>query len=344
MRHFGLRILYLVHILFCVLCISGSVAFASGARFISPSDKQSRLTANFEESFARTAELRKLAPLSREQTDWLNEIVKGEELGFLGYHGDSLDYYIYQDIIRYVMEDIVGISIRSDFHFFAVPLDPAHTIQTKMQLVQALEDPVGASLPLSESTFTLTFTLWDNLDRLGVNTLEHFIHNKSVKPLGYPRRLKWLFQRLGLPHSSIERLFVQARAFFPSSTGVILQVFDTSPSPYELAKKIAYPAYSSGLLAANKTVDEYFLDDSLLTSYPPEVRLLLSPQDTLNPHNALKTVRYTLETSKESIKKYRQNLRQRIQELPYNRSLRDSYMQELQTYWQRHPSLKETHR
>lgn len=309
-------------------------AFTQSSVFTPPSAKQQYLQSDFEESFTRTLELRKITPLSSKQKSLLSNIVDNEVVGFVGYHGDSLDYYIYQDIIRYVMEEIVGVSLRPDFHFLAVPLDPLQSIQTKSQLLQVYEDRKhNISIPLSESTFPLNFTLWDNLDRLGLNTLEHYNNNESVKPLGYARRLKWLFQRLGVQENEIAKLFALAKDQLSSSKGVILQIFDTSFKPYEFTKKTAFPAYPNGFMAANKTVDEYFMDDSFVPPYPHEIRLLLNNRETLNPDSPLKIIRHTPEISTETLKKYQINLRNKIKILTYSQSKKNSYLQELKAIW-----------
>ena len=189
-------------------------------------------------------------------------------MGFVGYHGDSLDYYIYQDIIRYVMEEIVGISVRPDFHFLAVPLDPMQSIQTKGHVLRVFEERNNNPSPPLAIQFPLNFTLWDNLNRFGINTLEHYNNDESVKPLGYARRLKWLFQRLGMQDNEIAKLFALAKEQLSASKGVIIQIFDTSFKPYEFTKNIAFPAYPNGYMAVNKTVDEYFMDDSLFPLIP----------------------------------------------------------------------------
>lgn len=325
-------------------CPGETEAFTQGSVFTSPSAKQRYLQSDFEESFIRTQELRKIAPLSKNQKSAFNKIIENEVQGFIGYHGDSLDFYIYQDIIRYIMEEIVGVSVRADFHFLAVPLDPAQSIQTKSQFMFLFADRnSNSTLKLSESTFSLNFTLWDNLDRLGLNTLEKYNNNESVKPLGYARRLKWLFQRLGIAEAEIGKLFAYAKEQLSSSKGVILQIFDTSVKPYEFAKRIAYPAYPNGFMAANKTIDEFLLDEGYVPPYPHEIRLLLNNRETLNPNNSLRINRYTPELSKETLKKYQTNLRNTVKNLMYKPSKKDSYFQELRACWLYVETIRQSH-
>jgi hypothetical protein len=300
--------------------------------FISPSLKQ-QTQLNFEESFQRTQTLLKLGDLTPESTSYLNKIVENEVQGFLGYHGDSIDYLIYQDIIRFIIEEIVGIPVRADFHFLAPPLDPMIKIQTKAQLAPIFDAKKNKALTLQEVTFPLNFTLWDNLDRLGLNTLEHYIKNESVKSLGYQRRLKAFFERLGMKEKDIAPLFETAKQALKSTKGVILQVFDTSKSPYDFAKKIAYPSYPNGFIAVNKTVDEYFMDDFALPPYPHEIRLLLNTQETLNPTNSLRIMRYTPEISSATLTNYQKTLQKKIKTLSYNKAKKNSYQKELKTVW-----------
>ncbi len=296
--------------------------------FIAPSlnlEKQS----TFNESFQRTQELGKVSDLTAERMNDFHKIAAKEQEGFLGYYGDSIDFLIYQDIIRFVIEEIVEIPVRADFQFLAPPLDPMLKIQTKEDLVRAFDN----AMTLQEGTFPLNFTLWDNLDRLGLNTIRQFVKNEPVKPLGYERRLKWLFERLGIQNKEIAPLFQLARQRLASPTGVILQFFDTTGDSYAVAKNIAYPAYPNGFIAANKTVDEYFMDDDFTPPYPHEIRLILNNSETLNPSSKLKIVRYTPDITPSQLSSYQKALRKQVKKLSSNKTKRKSYQKELQSKW-----------
>ncbi|MGZ3732816.1 MAG: hypothetical protein ACXU9U_03660, partial [Parachlamydiaceae bacterium] len=63
--------------------------------FIPPSDKQ--LNVFTLKKIQKALEVRKVEKFD---ISLFSSITKKEKEGFLGYHGDSLDFYIYQDIIR----------------------------------------------------------------------------------------------------------------------------------------------------------------------------------------------------------------------------------------------------
>ncbi|MGZ3633300.1 MAG: hypothetical protein ACXWM7_03115, partial [Parachlamydiaceae bacterium] len=166
--------------------------------------------------------------------------------------------------------------------------------------------------------------------RLGLNSLEHYLKNESVKPLGYQKRLRWFFKQLGISHSQIDKLFALAHKHLSSSHGVILQIFDTSTPLYAFSQELAYPAYPNGFIAANKTVDEYYIDD---LPFPHEIRLLLNNHQTLNPNNPLKIVRHTPDLRKLQRKQYETAMRTAIQKLPYQKNDATKYLNALKQQW-----------
>lgn len=307
-----------------ILCQQGLLEGA----FTSPSQKQIGLVpfSDVEQSF----KIRKIFHLGMDQFDAITDT---ERTGFLGYHGDSIEFMIYQDIIRSVFEIILEVPIRKDFHFLAVPLDPAVEIQTKAKLVQVFTEHENPSLPLSESTFPLNFSIWDNYNRLGLNSIELYLKNESLKTLGYQKRLKWLFKRLGINEQEINAIFTDALQKLNSPNGVLLQIFDDSEDPYAFAKKIAYPAYPNGYISENQTVDEIFLDESYIPPYPHEVRLMLNTHETLNPKNPLKIVRHIPNISSSVLEDYEKELKNNIKKLSFKKKEVNSYRAAVQKSW-----------
>ncbi len=262
--------------------------------------------------------------------DFIHRISNNEEVGFIGCHGNSLDYMIFQDIIRMVMEEIVNLPIRNDFQFLGVPLDPTHEIQNKEKLISVLTEYKHPGRILNKSTFPLNFSIWDNYNRVGMNTLEYFAKNESVNPLGYQKRLQWLFLTLGIQLREIDSLFREAKRHLNSRTGMILQVFDISQETYAFSKMIAYPSYPEGYISNNVTVDEFFLNDQFITPYPHEVRLLLNSHETLNPNSPLKIVRYV---DNPNLLKFQAMLREKIKCLHFNKIRANDYREQLKKVW-----------
>jgi hypothetical protein len=295
--------------------------------FTPPTEKQIALFSVGE--MEKSLSLRKVVIPNKRVID---QISAAERAGILGYHGDSIDFMIYQDIIKNVLEIIVlEKPIRKDFHFLAVPLDPVLKIQTKAQLANVFMHDAYPERALYETTFPLNFTIWDNASRLGLNTIEHFVKNEPVKPLGYKKRLVWLFAKLGIDEDEIESLFKAGHKHLNSTTGVILQIFDNKD--YAIAKKIAYPSYPNGFISENATVDEFFMNDHYVPPFPHEVRLLLNNHETLNPNNPLKIVRHTPGISSLDMQAYENSQKTRIKNFVFNKLSRNRYIAELQSDW-----------
>lgn len=312
------------------ICFSNFSSDVQAAQFISPSKKQLDVSPLTE--LKKAFGIRKI---HLQNNNILEEITKAEKTGFIGYYGDSLDFMVYQDIIRHILEIIVEVPVKDDFHFLAVPGDPTQKIQSKEELALVFKEHTNPSIILYESTFPLNFSIWDNSNRLGLSTVEHFAKNEHVKPLGYKKRLKWLFNKLEIDEKNIDILFEAAhKKFNPGhSTGIILQIFDESESPYAFSKKVAYPAYPNGFIAENRTIDEYLLDEAFVPPYPHEIRLLLNNKDSLNPNNPLKIIRYVPNMSAEAFNSYNSTLKSKIKKLTYSKSAKKDYQELLLKAW-----------
>lgn len=158
--------------------------------------------------------------------------------------------------------------------------------------------------------------------------------NEPVKPLGYKRRLKWLFERLDIKELEIEPLFNAALKHLNGGFGVILQIYDDSSSPYSFSKEVAYPSYPNGFISANRTVDEYFLDDGFIPPYPHEMRIMLTTHQTLNPNSPLKIVRHIPRFSSTKQKAYVKALTTEIKKLSFSKEKKKSYQKELLAAWE----------
>lgn len=311
-----------------ILFLMAGIVTHLEAAFISPTKKQLEIFPS--EDIKKAHELRKM-PAIKQST--ITSIAVAEKQGFLGYHGDNLDFLIYQDIIRHVLELIVEIPIRKDFHFMAPPLDPALKIQSKGKLTEVFLNAKNPTLTLQESTFPLNFSIWDNANRVGFNTLENYAKNESTTSLSYKKRLKWFFENLCIEDNEIDDLFELSHTHLKSASGVILQFFDTSSTPYDFAKEIAYPAFPTGFISDNVTVDEYFMDENFTPPFPYEIRLLLTNHQTLNPKSPFKIIRYHPDISSSRLKKYESALKEKIRTLSYNVIARNKYQSELQNCW-----------
>lgn len=308
----------------CLICFAPVLGNAS---FSSPSEKQLALT-----PITKMNNLLSIRKFTIPDTPFIQEIIQKEEPGFIGYHGNSLEFMIYQDIIRLIIELIVEIPIRDDFHFLSVPMDPLLNIQTKETLAEVFKWSGHPEIILYDTTFPLNFTIYDNADRLGLNTLENFIKNQSVKPLGYKKRLVWFFNHLGIDEKEIEHLFTAAYSELSSKNGIILQI--SEDADYSTSKKIAYPAYPNGFISANVTIDEYLTNEEFVPPYPHEIRLLLTNNETLNPKSPLKITRYFPEEIQSKLSSYEELMKRKINRLKFNKNRRVVYHNDLLSAWE----------
>lgn len=70
------------------------------------------------------------------------KIIENEKApGFLGYHGSSQKFRIYQDILRAVFEEILKLPLPQDFHFFRLPGAPEYDLVEGSQTYFDMIDP-----------------------------------------------------------------------------------------------------------------------------------------------------------------------------------------------------------
>lgn len=270
-----------------------------------------------------------------EYRELFDKAIAEEKIGFLGYHGNDLDFLIYQDIIRITIEEVVGIPIRKDFHFLAAPLSTQRTLQSLEQLSSSFVKGVYHSQIVTKNTFPLNFSIYSNHNCLGLNSLVNFSKNESTDSASHHKELKLWFELLGIDSQLISTLYTIAYQHLDNKTGVLLQLFDTSPSPYLFADKLSYSSYPNGFIAKNCLISEYFLDNTPC-EFPQELRLLLNIQGVLNPTSPITIKRYTkIQPSKQ--KAWEKDLRTLIQSAAFDSSKRNELRETLLQAWNHQP-------
>lgn len=248
-----------------------------------------------------------------EYRDLFDKQIDKENLGFMGYHGDSLDFLVFQDTLRFVMEEIVGIPIRKDFHYVGVP-------STKTPLPLSLDDLVPYFVKdgwkeseIAKRTFPLNFTLYANSNQSGLNSLVNFTRNEGIPRVKLIKQLKEFFEELGMDPKAVEGIYEIAKSHLTSDAGVLLQFFDTSPSPYSFLNSIGYASYPTGFIFENRLTSEYFMEQEE-ASFPYELRILLTSQGIMNPKSPIVIKRITkiqpnkLKAWEEALKVYLRSL------------------------------------
>ncbi len=254
---------------------------------------------------------------------FFDRITVREEIGFIGYHGSTQEYRVFQDIIRLILEEIVGLpSIRSDFHFFRIPGAPAYTY----------ENLAAWGFPSYDSSrfLCMNFAIYGNHRNHFSSSYYYFFVNGSSKRVSYEKELQWLMSHLEIPLQEISPLFEIGRRHLGEEEGVLYQVFDMSHydrknNYYALADSQClcydtYETFSTAVLGKNASF------------FPNQIRMLMNTKYTLNPHSFLVINRYD-KISEEKEKAYMEEMRQRIHALSYSPEKAWAYKTDLLETW-----------
>jgi hypothetical protein len=247
-----------------------------------------------------------------------------EEPGFLGYHGSTQEYRIYQDIIRLIIEEHIKIPIREDFHFFRIPGDP----QFHHQNLQEYGDYQWNYSPTH--FLCMNYALYGNFQSPASCSYYYFAENSSLTHINYERKLEWLFNKLGIDSSMIYEAFTIGRLYLEAEKGILIQVFDMSHfNPWRKHYDLS-DGQCGGF--ASSPISE-IVAGTHPTSFPWQIRMLMSNRHTLNPYSPLIIKRYDALDPKV-IQEYEQELREFIAKLIPEEEKMEQYKKELLEVWE----------
>lgn len=316
----GLLVLFV-----CLISILNSTAI-HGTEFISPSQQHIA-----EVSLDQIKYNLKGKGVGLDHRELFDKAIAVEYIGFLGYHGDSLEFLVYQDVIRIIVEEILEIPVRKDFHFLSTPLRTNDSIQSLEELSKLFVNDVYYSPLLIKSTFPLNFTIYSNHNRLGFNTVLNFSKNAGDRTDLQRKELQYMFGELGIDLALLNLIYDLSHQYLDSKTGVLLQVFDNSTVPYEFGNRIGYASYPNGFIADNSLIGEYFFEGHFANS-PQELRLVLDVRGALNPSSPITMKRYT-KIQPGKLKAWEQKLRELIRSSSFDPVKRDEVRQDLLHKW-----------
>lgn len=264
--------------------------------------------------------------------DLFDKVITKECEGFIGYHGDSLEYRIYQDVIKIILEEVVGIDIPQNFHFLDIPCFRDQNILELEEVPRFFLPEKNLSTTIEKKLFPANIALYANYNRIGFSSVSNFTSNTStIKPECLIQDLKDFFGRLGINPSIVDEAFFIGKSLLKDDRGILLQIFDQSKVPYSFANRICYPSFPNGYPFANRTISEYFYEEDA-TEYPNELKLILTDHYTLNPQAPLIIQRYDKMQS-STVKNYEATLRELIQKLDYEPEKVEEYHQKLMNAW-----------
>lgn len=245
-----------------------------------------------------------------------------EEVGFIGYHGSTQEFRIFQDLIRLILEEIVGMPIREDFHFFRIPGDPLFSFNNLNEWGSKLYDP--------SRFLCMNYAIYGNHHTMGSSSYYYFTINGSASTINYEQKIKALFDRLEINSDAIQTLFTIGRKYIGHEYGVIYQVFDMSH--YDPRKAYYSLADEHCISYATKQIFSDVVAGIFSSFFPNQIRMLLSNTSTLNPYSSLVVRRFD-KLSPEATEAYLTELRQAVRSLGYSQEKVEAYRNELLSLW-----------
>lgn len=250
-----------------------------------------------------------------------------EKLGFSGYYVWGMSYRIYQDIIRLLIEEIVQIPVKEDFHFFAFPGDPKYNLEPIPEVFK------HSILP--NDYLRLSYSIYGSLYWYGEHCPYRLFYGTfDVQECYFTRILTQKFTDLGMDSSEIGALFEIGNETFQGDSGVILQIFDLSHEygkrTYELADQYfnTQPHDFSNYVSQKLGVANTYK----WMNYTAYHTMFLSNKGTLNPFSALSINRCDA-YPKEVTKQYLERLREKVRTLDYSQEKAEAYRNLLLDLW-----------
>jgi len=262
-----------------------------------------------------------------------DKIILSECEGLMGYHGDSREYRIYQDLIKIVIEEVVGISVPKDFHFLAIPALKEEKLGSLQDIPTFFSPERNLGYRVSEQLFPINMALYGNYNSLGFNSVKNFTLNFSSKGSEkFICDLKSWFCQLGLNDTLVDEAYAIGASLLPDDRGILLQLFDVSSVSYEFADRLSYPAYPNGYPYANKNMASYHYEP--VAVFPPEIALIMTSRELLSPFSPLVIKRYD-KLQPSVVKKYETALRDGIRIAERDDEKVKPYRQKLLDMWDR---------
>lgn len=275
--------------------------------------------------------------LNPEYRTFFEQILPHEEKGFFGYHSSVQGFRIFQDIIKFTLEELCDLEIKKDFHFLRVPGSPLLICESSKEFNQKNPDIWDDAPDQREQLFSLNYALYGNYTYFGCCTTCYFMNNHSNATIDYQKKLYRFFDQLGLPIESLNSLFEIGKSLMVKENAVLFQLFDFShhnayKNPYSFVDRYCYPASLGGPYRPleGKLSDLYLSQTA--NYFLAELRLVINTKDVLNPYGCLTIKRYDRNDS-ATIERYESALREAIRALPYDPMKVKVYKETLLNMW-----------
>ncbi len=244
-----------------------------------------------------------------------SSLIKKENDSFIGYHASSMDFAVFQDIIKFTIEDVLKIPMPQDFHFFRNPLDSNLIYETAHDFNQSLLIPNSGyddNPSIRQHILSLNIDLYQSYEAPWDLTPRYYLQNQTwTKPI-YEEILKDFFRQVGLNPKFVSSIYAKARSNLPLDRGVLFQFFIKNQE-YLVTNTHFYVAKSGGAHISNLSPTDVLLDYNRRSF--PQLRMVLNAKSTLNPFFKISMQRSDDLTNSQR-KKYETLLRNEIKNLP----------------------------
>ena len=275
---------------------------------------------------------------------FFEEVASKEDWGHVGYHGSNQAYRIYQDIIRFVLEEVVAIPVRQDFHFLRIPGDIDLNLNSidEFYAFWGKWDNKGLR---GKQLLSLNFGIYSNFDDKGSCSLNLFVKDSSKSQVNYTAHLTPLFVKLGLPSTAPAKLMAIGKKWLDDEGGILLRISERSHidhpkhEVYTLIDEQGYPAKKGGSRYGDYPLSNHY--DRIMTSLylqkkldiAPQFRLLINNRYTLNPFSQYDVERYDL-YDPALIAGYEAEMRTYVRTLLFDAKKVEKYKSDLLQLWQ----------
>jgi hypothetical protein len=330
----------LITALFLQFCLVLNAGVSTDIDYYGPTEQLIK-----RESWERIESKLNRMKISNELIPFFDSIAAQESWGHLGYHGTNQQFRIYQDIIRFTMEEIVSIPIRSDFQFLRIPGDPDLNLKTCEEFFDYWGKKVDNKSELrAKQLLSLNFGMYSNFDVEGSCSVMFFARDISKTKIDYSKFLNPFYNKLGIPLSDLKALFAIAKKWLDDDAGVLLQVSENShltdlnQEAFNLADILCYPAKKGGFVHGTRPISIHYgriLSDIYVNSdvdIAPQLRLIISNKTTLNPYSQLSIKRFD-SYSPETIKGYEAEMKEYIRNMTFSEEKTQKYRDNLLNTW-----------
>ena len=298
------------------------------------------------ESWERIQNKLKKMKIPAELIPFFNSIAAQENWGHIGYHGTNQKFRIFQDIIRFTLEEIVAIPIRDDFHFLRIPGDIELNLNNREEFIAYWGKKTDNYNEVrAKQLLSMNFSIYSNFEHQGSCSLNFFVHDFSISKKDYVKILTPFYKQLGIKSSELNVLFNIAKKWLDGEEGIILQIsenshlIDPKKEAFNFADQLCYPSKRGGVLYGCDAFSNQYLEifnERYLNAeadIAPQLRLILSNKITLNPFLHLIVRRWDL-YDEETVRNYESEMRNYIRGLAYDEALVNYYRNTLFKLWE----------